>query len=67
MDDFFLLPQDRTPERLAKPGENVDHERFDREVLSPLCHGQTAVYRPGSAGPAALARLSLWSQAPSLW
>ena len=33
MDDFFLLPQDRTPERLAKPGENVDHERFDREVL----------------------------------
>ena len=57
MDDFFLLPQDRTPERLAKPGENVDHERFDREVLSPLCHGQTAVYRPwqcrsGCFGPA---------------
>ena len=57
MDDFFLLPQDRTPERLAKPGENVDHERFDREVLSPLCHGQIAVYRPwqcrsGCFGPA---------------
>lgn len=57
MDDFFLLPQDRTPERLAQPGENVDHERFDREVLSPLCRGQTAVYRPwqcrsGCFGPA---------------
>lgn len=57
MDDFFLLPQDRTPERLARPGENVDHERFDREVLSPLCRGQTAVYRPwqcrsGAFGPA---------------
>lgn len=46
MDDFFLLPADRTPQRLAQPGGNVDHERFDREVLSPLCREEPAHYRP---------------------
>ena len=25
MDDFFLPPELRTPERLAQPGENVHH------------------------------------------
>lgn len=46
MDHFFLRPEQRTPERLAAPGENVDHERFLEEVLLPL--GQDAVfsYRP---------------------
>lgn len=46
MDDFFLRPDQRTPTRLAEPGGNVDYERFDREVLSPLCAGGTARYRP---------------------
>ena len=28
MDEFFLRPEQRTPERLAEPGGNVDRERF---------------------------------------
>lgn len=46
MDDFFLRPEQRTPERLAQPGENVDYERFAREVLSPLQADQPFSYRP---------------------
>jgi len=46
MDDFFLQPSQRTRERLAKPGENVDHERFLAEVLEPLWAGRAAEYRP---------------------
>lgn len=48
MDDFFLRPEQRTPERLAQPGGNVDYERFSREVLSPLLAGQEVSYRPWS-------------------
>lgn len=36
MDDFFLQPHQRTKKRLESPGENVDHERFEQEVLIPL-------------------------------
>lgn len=36
MDDFFLQPHQRTKERLESPGGNVDHERFEQEVLIPL-------------------------------
>ena len=36
MDDFFLQPHQRTKERLESPGENVDHERFEQEILIPL-------------------------------
>ena len=39
MDDFFLRPEQRTPERFNTPGENVDHERFLSEVLVPLRQG----------------------------
>ena len=46
MDDFFLRPSQRTPERMAQVGGNVDYERFQEEVLSPLLCGHTAVYRP---------------------
>ena len=46
MDDFFLTPDLRTPQRLAKPGENVDHERFFAQVLHPLCQGRPARFRP---------------------
>lgn len=65
MDDFFLRPEQRTLERLAEPGGNVDRERFYEEVLRPLTQGQTARYRrydchtqtlgePVEAGPKAL-------------
>lgn len=46
MDDFFLRPEQRTPQRLAEPGGNVDYERFSREILSPLLNNQTIRYRP---------------------
>lgn len=36
MDDFFLRPEQRTAERFAEPGGNVDRERFAEEVLLPL-------------------------------
>ena len=48
MDDFFLRPEQRTRERLSRPGENVDHERFLEEVLAPLRAGRAAAYRPWS-------------------
>lgn len=41
MDDFFLRPEQRTPERYAEPGGNVDRERFAEEVLVPLRAGKT--------------------------
>ena len=46
MDDFFLRPEQRTAERLARPGENVDHERFLAEVLSPARQGLPVTFRP---------------------
>lgn len=48
MDHFFLRPEQRARERLAKPGENVDHERFREEVLEPLAAGEAVSYRPYS-------------------
>lgn len=44
MDDFFLQPSMRTPQRLAEPGGNVDRERFLREVLIPLSQGVPFTY-----------------------
>lgn len=46
MDDFFLRPEQRTKERLAEPGGNVDRERFYEEVVVPLKKGETIFYRP---------------------
>ena len=46
MDDFFLRPEQRTAERLAEVGGNVDYERFAREVLVPLKRGEPVAYRP---------------------
>ena len=46
MDDFFLRPEQRTPERLAEIGGNVDYERFREEVLLPLKSGKAFSYRP---------------------
>lgn len=45
MDDFFLRPEQRTAERLAEPGGNVDRERFYEEVLRPLTRGRPVAYR----------------------
>lgn len=46
MDDFFLRPEQRTPQRYAEIGGNVDYERFFEEVLTPLKAGQPFSYRP---------------------
>lgn len=45
MDDFFLRPEQRTAERYAQPGGNVDYERFREEVLIPLRAEQAFSYR----------------------
>lgn len=34
-DDFFLRPEQRTPERLNEAGGNFDRERFEEEILLP--------------------------------
>ena len=46
MDDFFLRPEQRTSERFAEVGGNVDYERFQEEVLFPLRSGKAFSYRP---------------------
>jgi uridine kinase len=46
MDDFFLRPHQRTPERLNEPGGNIDYERFCEEVAGPLKAGEPFTYRP---------------------
>ena len=45
MDNFFLRPEQRTPERFSEPGGNVDRERFLSEVLLPLRQGEAVDYR----------------------
>ena len=46
MDDFFLRPEQRTPERFAEVGGNVDYERFQEQILIPLKSRQPFSYRP---------------------
>lgn len=55
MDEFFLRPEQRTPQRLAQPGGNVDYERFLEEVLGPLKAGKSFSYRPFSCKTQAFA------------
>lgn len=50
MDHFFLRPEQRTAARYRTPGENVDHERFLEEVLTPLRQGTLTAYRPYDCG-----------------
>ncbi len=45
MDDFFLRPEQRTPERFAEVGGNVDRERFLSEVLIPLSEKREVCFR----------------------
>ena len=46
MDDFFLRPEQINDERLSMPGENIDWERLEVEVLQPLLRGETCHYHP---------------------
>ena len=46
MDSFFLRPEQRTARRLEEPGGNIDRERFEEEVLTPLLRGEPFSYRP---------------------
>lgn len=46
MDDFFLRPEQRTPERFDEVGGNVDYERFHDEVIVPLTANESFSYRP---------------------
>lgn len=46
MDDFFLRPEQRTPERYAQAGGNVDYERFRSEVLEHLADREGLTYQP---------------------
>lgn len=45
MDDFFLQQYQRTKERFESPGENVDHERFETEILIPLSKHEAVKFR----------------------
>lgn len=45
LDDFFLTPELRTPERFAQPGGNVHYERFEEEILRPFTQGKEVVFR----------------------
>lgn len=64
MDDFFLRPEQRTQARYAVPGENIDHERFEAEVLRPLHRDGCAAYRPFDCGAMALGALVAVPAAP---
>lgn len=39
MDDFFLAPEQRTPQRLAEVGGNIDYERFEEEIIDNIKSG----------------------------
>lgn len=58
MDDFFLRAEQRTVERLAETGGNVDYERF-LSVLEQVQKNEPAFYQPydcksGSMKPASI-------------
>lgn len=45
MDDFFLPPKLRTPERRSEPGGNVHYERFLTEVIPKLASREAFSYQ----------------------
>ena len=45
MDDFFLRPEQRTPERFAEAGGNFDRERFTEEVIPYIRKRKAFSYR----------------------
>lgn len=62
MDDFFLTPQLRTPDRLAEVGGNVDYERFRQQVLEPLQRGADIRYQVYDCSQQ---KLTTWAEAPA--
>ncbi len=44
-DDFFLQMHQRTPERFAEVGGNLDRERFYTEVVEPISENREFCYR----------------------
>ena len=50
MDDFFLMPEQRTAKRFGEPGGNIDYERFGEEVIKPLKSAKPFTYRPFDCG-----------------
>lgn len=65
LDDFFLPPVLRTPERLAEPGGNVDTARFAAQVLPNL---QTAAGFQYQRFDCSLMELADWrTVAPGPW
>lgn len=50
MDDFFLPPDLRTPERYAQPGGNVHYERFLEEVIPYISVPECFSYRIFNCG-----------------
>ncbi len=45
MDHFFLQPEQRTEQRLAEVGGNIDYERFTQEVIQPLKENKPFEYQ----------------------
>ena len=45
MDDFFLQQHQRTNERLAQPGGNIDYERFEQAIIKPYLQGTLSSYQ----------------------
>lgn len=64
LDDFFLQPGQRTPERLAEPGGNIDYERFQREVLPALPARRDFNYQAFDCGAMALGGMRTVAAAP---
>ena len=56
MDDFFLPPEKRTPQRYSEPGGNVDYERFLEEVLPSLRAHEAFSYRVFDCSTMTMAR-----------
>ena len=54
-DHFFLRPKQRTPERLAEAGGNLDRERLLSEVLIPRAQGEAISYTRFDCNTQALA------------
>lgn len=79
MDDYYLPRTERTPERMAEPGGNIDRDRLIEEVLRPLSDTGRCVLRPyncsaGDFGEPAIIRESRvyilegsYSCHPDLW
>lgn len=65
MDDFFLRPEQRTAERYAQPGGNVDYERFRMEVLEKIKKESPFDYRPFDCSTFALSD-EVWVQPKQL-